>query len=213
MCLDNLNIFSESQQYKLLEFHLPLFIFTVKQKKCTNLSQSLLEKLDTLKLHLLRMTLWRNSKHTILVILLNWTSQFNLAAFLSLQDKNLKKSSFHVPNRSWLVWSLLQNTLWLATQAKSSATAKATAKGAGLGWLQHCCDVAYLQESGIKLPEKYPFYSPLLFIQHCWRSNRGCYKLLSGSWYATWNIAHTHTYAWALGARTKAPAQNCLFCL
>lgn len=110
MCLDNLNIFSKSQQYKLLEFHLPLFIFTVKQKKCTNLSQSLLEKLDTLKLHLLRMTLWRNSKHTILVILLNWTSQFNLAAFLSLQDKNLKKSSFHVPNRSWLVWSLLQNT-------------------------------------------------------------------------------------------------------
>lgn len=80
-----------------MEFHLLLFTFTVNKKNWANiLAHSLLKKLDTLKLHLLKITLGRTSKCTNLIALLNWTPQFNLAALLSLQDENFKESPFQV---------------------------------------------------------------------------------------------------------------------
>lgn len=180
------------------------------------MSQSLLKQLDTLKLHLLRMTLRKNSKHTILIILLNWTSQFNLAILLPFCHFNTKTSRnplFMLPIALDFCdsFSKIPCDLW-STQAKSSATAKATVKGAGLGWLQHCCDVAYLQDQELSCLISTLFIPPF-FVQHCWRSNRDCYKLVSGSWYATWKITHTHTYVWALWVGTKAQAQNCFVCI
>lgn len=134
----------------------------------------------------------------------NWTSQFNLAAFLSLQDKNFKKSSFTFPIDLDLCSPFSKMSCDFC-HCKNHSEGGWTWLATALLW---CC---IFVGSGIKLPEKYPFYSPLLFIQHCWRSNRDRYKLISGSWYATWNISHTHTYVWAPWVGTKAQAQNCLF--
>lgn len=141
-----------------MEFHLLLFTFTVKKKNWTNiLAHSLLKKLDTLKLHLLRMTLWRTSKCTNLIALLNRTPQFNLASFLSLQDENFKESPFQVCLDLCGPFSKIPCDLW-STQAQSLCHCKASVKGVGLGWVQHCSS-CILAGSGIKLPEKDPFFS------------------------------------------------------
>lgn len=166
-------------------------------------------KLDTLKLHLLRITLWRTSKYTNLIVLLNWTPWFHLVAFPSLQEENIEESPFQVPSRSWLVWSLLHNTLWFVNHTgKISLPLQRRLDSVrySIALVLHICRIRN------KAAWKRPFLPIFpLFIQHCRCSDTYSYKLVSSSWYAMWNIAHTHAYVWDVWVGTKAQAQNCSF--
>lgn len=95
-----------------------------------------------------------------------------------------------------------------------SATAKATVKEAGLGWLQPCRDVAYLLDQELSCLKKYPFYFP-----RCSYSTADAVTETATSWFQVLDmqreISHIHMhmyelYGWAQKHKNKTVCFICI---